>query len=46
MKKLTVTGLKKKLKTKSNDELVQEIIELYKKFSDVKNYFSSNLFSI
>jgi hypothetical protein len=43
MKKLTVTELKKELKLKSNDELIKEILELYKKFPDVKDYYSSNL---
>jgi hypothetical protein len=43
MKKLTVTELKKELKLKSNEELIKEIVELYKKFPDVKDYYSSNL---
>ena len=43
MKKLTIAELKKILKSKSNDELIKEIVELYKKFPDVKDYYSSNL---
>ena len=43
MKKITISELKKKLKQKSNDELVKEIIELYKKFPTVKDYYSANL---
>jgi hypothetical protein len=43
MKNLTVTELKKRLKLKSNEELIEEIVELYKKFPDVKDYYISNL---
>ena len=39
MEKLTVTSLKKQLEQKSKQELIQDITELYKKFSDVKEYY-------
>jgi hypothetical protein len=41
MTKLTVTTLKQSLSTKSNKELVQEIADLYKKFSIVKEYYQA-----
>ncbi len=43
MKRLTITALKKQLKTKSNDELIKEIVELYKKHQSVKDYYQSTL---
>lgn len=43
MKKLSVTNLKKHLNSKSNAELVNEIIGLYQKFSDVKDYYALTL---
>lgn len=43
MPKLTLTQLKKHLKSKSAAELVKDIGELYNKFSDVKDYYQSTL---
>ena len=43
MTKLTLTQLKNHLKSKSANELVQEISELYKKFADVKDYYQTTL---
>ena len=43
MKELTITELKKHLKTRSHEDLVKEIVELYKKFTDVKDYYTSNI---
>ena len=43
MKKITITQLKKYLKSKNNNELVDEIIELFKKFNKVQQYYSINV---
>jgi len=43
MGKLTVTDLKKHLNSKSREELTNEIIGLYKKFSDIRDYYASTL---
>ncbi|MBN2642545.1 MAG: hypothetical protein JXR78_12895 [Victivallales bacterium] len=43
MATLTPTQLKNHLKTKSTDELVKEICELYRKFTDVKDYYQTTL---
>jgi hypothetical protein len=43
MKKLTISELKKILQDKSNEELMNEIVKLYKKFPDVKDFYSLNL---
>ena len=41
MPKITVVSLKKSLSFKSNKELIQEIANLYKKFSVVKDYYQA-----
>ncbi len=41
MPKITITVLKKSLSSKSNKELAQEIANLYKKFSVVKDYYQA-----
>lgn len=41
MSKITVATLKKTLSSKNNKELVQEIADLYKKFSVVKDYYQA-----
>jgi hypothetical protein len=43
MGNLKITDLKKYLKEKSNEELVEEIIELAKQFSNIKEYYSVKL---
>ena len=40
---MTITELKKYLKHKENKELIKEIVELFKKFSDVKDYYAGIL---
>lgn len=41
MGQITITALKKKLVQKSKQELIQEILELYKKFTAVKEYYQA-----
>lgn len=43
VKKMSVTDLKKHLKEKSQKELVDELTSLYKRFSNVKDYYASIL---
>lgn len=43
MPNLKITDLKKYLKTKSNDELQKEIVEIVKNFKDVKEYYNLKL---
>ena len=43
-KKPTLTKLKKHLRKKTQDELIDEVANLYKKLSSVKEYYQSSLF--
>lgn len=43
MTKVTVAALKKAMSSKTQKELIQEITELYKKFSAVKDYYQIQL---
>ena len=40
---MTLQELKKHISTKNKKELIAELIELYKKFKDVKNHYTSQL---
>ena len=44
-KKSTLTELKKELRKKTQNELVEEIAHLYKKFSNVKEFYQASFFS-
>ena len=44
-KKPTLTDLKKELRKKTQYELVEEIANLYKKFSNVKEFYQASFFS-
>ncbi|MGO0307861.1 DUF6155 family protein [Endozoicomonas acroporae] len=44
-KKPTLTELKKQLRKKSQNELVEEIAHLYKKFANVKEFYQASFFN-
>lgn len=44
-KKPTLTELKKELRKKTQSELVEEVAHLYKKFSNVKEFYQASFFS-